>query len=123
MRAFLRCFAAFRELEDSAQQLNNQNLVLQDRLDQSIAERERVWKMAEEMRASMENAYRMQVNLDLQKQGFAPLYADSPHLPQAPHQAPENPVVPGRPVPSQQVQRETQKFIRDFVGTLNTINS
>lgn len=114
MRTLLRWFAAYRELEHSVQELSSQNLVLQDRLDQSIAERERVWNLAMEARKAETTALQMQVNIDLQRQGFAPLYEDAPKLPQAPHQAPENPVVPGRPLPSQAVRSQTQQFIKEL---------
>ena len=122
---FLRLFPSVRELESDAaslreanQDLQQEKLRLQDRLEAAIADRNRLWDMTQECLRGERSAYQMHVNQSWQRQGAGIPYPDAPHLP--PHSVPrEQSLEPvgrqGRLLPSEAIARRTSDFINALV--------
>lgn len=124
MTWFLRLFARYRNLEAlHTEELNNvrqalleseqQALLLQDRLDAAIEDRNRTWELVKESLAGERKALHMQINEAWGlKYGTTP-YAGDPHLPTAAQrkQNEPGPIGPRRELPSQRIARATEEFV------------
>lgn len=127
---FLRLFPQFRALEsdrdarlaevrESAQELQQQVLLLQDRLDAAQSDRGRMWDLMEKSIEEMKIAYQMHVNVQWQKQGQGKPYPDAPGLPE--HAVPKqnvDPVVPRSMLPSEAARLATKQFMEAYASRL-----
>lgn len=107
--------AAREELE----RLTNENLRLLDRLDAATQDRTQLWKMTTEAISQERAAYQSAINQQWQQRGFGTPYPEAPHIP--PNAAPktgQDPIIPRRPLGSEEVARRTKEFARDLADKL-----
>lgn len=114
-------YRALREdrdrLREALQSVTTEKLMLQDRLDSTLADRDKLWDMAQQCISQERVSYQMQINAQWQKQGFGAPYPDAPKLP--PNALPSNDHGPigSRPeMPSAGVARANAEFIRSIVS-------
>ena len=127
---FLRLFPQFRalesdrdarllELRETAQELQQQNLLLQDRLDMAMQDRTKLWDLMQKSIDEMRVAYQMHINAQWQKEGHGRPYPEAPGLPDyaVPKQV-SDPVVPRRMLPSEAAAAMTRRFVEEYAERL-----
>jgi hypothetical protein len=100
-------------LREAVQQLTQEKLLLQDRLDASNEERSRVWSMMQQALEGERMAYQMHINQSWQRTTGTVPYPDAPHAAQ-PKPVPANPEPLGRAgriLPSDRIARRTEEYL------------
>lgn len=128
MKAFLRLFSPFRELEadydaltEEHSRLTQEKLLLQDRLDAAQLDRDRLWSMTSEALAGERSAYQAHINQAWQRVGGGIPYPDAPHLPASavPKEQSTEPIGRrGRMLPSEAVQQRTSEYIESLARSV-----
>lgn len=122
---FLRLFARFHaleaQLEDlrrSHQDLMTEKLLLQDRLDGALADKEHLWSLTQEALNAERSAMRMQVNHAVQKAGGGIPFPDAHSLPPAQVRVQEPGPVGrrGRMLPSETAAQTNRTFLNEYLG-------
>ena len=115
MIAFLRLFPQFRELQQELLEAGNARIIAEERLAQAVAERDRVWELAQAALANERLATRMVANYAVQsKYGVIP-FPDAPSLPRDLAES-----VPATPQPSPFIrgeeiaQQRTNRFVQQW---------
>ncbi len=124
---FLRLFSTFRALEQdrdttvaelraTVREFSNDKLLLQDRLDATLSDRQRMWDLMERSIEDMKLGYQAHLNVQWVKQGYSAPYPDAPQPPEHHvHQQVTRAAV-GRPrLGSEMVKGLTEKFIQGFM--------
>lgn len=108
--AFLR--AIRHQLLDDLARLEQDKVLLQDRLERSDQERSRVWAQNETLIAQLTTYFRMDKNLEWQTERHcAAPFPDDPHLPSSYVRPLDNtPLPPRHSQGSQFVEDQTRKF-------------
>jgi hypothetical protein len=99
------------------QDVTTQNLILQDRMEALLSDRNRLWDLVARSIEDMKISYQMHVNEQWQKQyGTAP-YPDAPQIPEHSTARPvNNPIVPGTMLPGERVRQQTAVFLKSYQG-------
>ncbi len=116
----LRRLSAEVELLRSAnQQLQQENLQMQDRLDAAMEDRKQLWTMTRESSAAKDYAYQTQINHLIQREGGGTPYPDAHSLPEnvIPHDKDTTPIA-RRMMPGEIARLRTEKFIRSYAEDL-----
>lgn len=119
---FAACESDLAECRTALAELSTEKLMLQDRLDAALADKEHLWRSMNEALANERNSLRMQVNHAVQKAGGGVPYPDAHSLPAGATQPIQEsgPVGRrGRLLSSEAVQQQSRKFIAAFVEDLN----
>lgn len=102
-------------LLDRVRDLETEKVILEDRLQASILDREHLWGLVMKSIEDMKIAYQMHINREWQKMGEAAPYPEAPHMGDGQRfKAPENPFINRPMMGSEAVQAVTQKFISDY---------
>lgn len=147
---FLRLFRQFRELESLAvmqsesaeecarnqadieslreanQQLSTEKLLLEDRLESAIADKDRLWETMQESLRGERYAYQTMVNHATQKTGAGTPYPDAHSLPASEIRKPQAPGPIGRSarvLPSEMAQRQKREFVRNYVDAVGPVEA
>ena len=129
IRWFLGLFRAYHEMaatlassldeldkvSESRAELVTQALILQDRLDATLADRDKLWSTVQEALRGERSAYQAHINMAWQKQNGGIPYPDAPHLPDGAVPPPQaHDPIPRRELPSESVARRTNQFYADL---------
>jgi hypothetical protein len=125
MIRLLRLIPQFRALESECQDLraslqdaSMQNLLIQDRLDATLQDRAKLWDLMQESVRHERITYQAHLNLQWQREGHPAPYPDAPQMAEqrVPHPiSVKDQVIPRPLMPSERVQRQTQRVIRDLI--------
>jgi hypothetical protein len=124
MNSLLALFPEYRKiraeaerLREAVRDLQQEKLMLQDRLDSTMADRGKLWDLTRECINNERTAYAMQINAQWQKQGFGAPYPDAPKLPPSAEPSLDPVSGPARPrFASTRVAHATEQFIQDYVN-------
>lgn len=120
MNWFLRLFGAYRRLAASVEVLQTEKLILQDRLDGALQDRDRVWESFQAALAGERLAYQMQINHAVQKAGGGVPYPDAHSLPSGALPKQQAPGAIGRGsrmLFSESAARHNRQFIEELVSS------
>jgi len=109
------------EVRESLHNLQMEKLMLQDRLDAALTDKDRLWNTMQDALDNERNSLRMQVNHAVQKSGGGIPYPDAHSLPAASVARPQQagPVGRrGRLLPSEAAAQQSSQFIKDFVQAM-----
>lgn len=135
---FLRLFSAFQTMElllerhrqsnesltaqlgtlrEAHQELVTEKLLLQDRLEAALADKEHLWAMTQDALNAERNAMRMQVNHAVQKAGGGIPFPDAHSLPPAQVRVQQPGPVGrrGRILPSESVAQQNHDFLSEYI--------
>ncbi len=108
------------DLRESYHSLQMEKLMLQDRLEASLTDKDRLWGLMEGALAGERTAYQMHVNEAWQRRGAGIPYPAAPHL----EGSAARPVQESGPIgrrarilPSELGAQRTGEFIREFVAS------
>lgn len=120
---FLRLFSVFRATEgdlvaarEALDELSTEKLLLQDRLDAALADKDKLWSTMQDALDNERAALRSQVNHAVQKTGGGIPYPDAHFLPAGSVREVQasGPIGRrGRLLPSEAAQRQTGRFLAE----------
>lgn len=115
MNWFLSLFPAYNALRGQLQEAQSRELILQDRLDGALDERQKIWDMLQEALNGERTAYQAHVNVEWQRKGFGAPYPEAPHLDSSavPQQSDVH-STPRRRIGSELVADGQRKFIEEL---------
>lgn len=99
---------------EALEELSTEKLLLQDRLDSAIADKDNLWAAMTEALNNERDAYRMTVNHAVQKSGGGIPFPDSHSLPPNLIREPQKPGPVGRRgrlLPSEVASRQTRRYV------------
>lgn len=106
---------------NACEEMSTEKLLLQDRLDSAIQDKEQLWGTMQEALSGERNALRMQINHAVQKAGGGIPYPDSHALPANAAYQPQKPGPIGRTarvLPSEMQSRANHNFMEEWVATV-----
>lgn len=109
------------DLREANQNLTTDKLLLQDRLESAIGDKEHLWATTNRAMEGERYAYQTMVNHAIQKNGGGIPFPDAHALPPAEIRKPQLPGPIGRSsrmLPSEMAHRATSQFVREFVESL-----
>lgn len=114
---FLRLFPSFLRIED-AYRVHEQEIVrLQDRLEAAQSDRVKLWDTMQEALRGERLAYQSAINHAVQRMGGGVVYPEAHSLPlNAVPRDTKNEAIGSRMLPSERVNRETQRFVTELVA-------
>ena len=113
-------------LRESNQQLSTEKLLLEDRLESSTQDRDRLWETMQESLRGERYAYQTMVNHAVQKTGAGTPYPDAHSLPASEIRKPQAPGPIGRSarvLPSEMANRASRQFIHDYVERVGPVEA
>ena len=113
-------------LREANQQLTTEKLLLEDRLESSMQDRDRLWETMQESLRGERYAYQTMVNHATQKTGAGTPYPDAHSLPASEVRKIQTPGPIGRSsrvLPSEMASRATKQFIHDYVERVGPVEA
>jgi hypothetical protein len=124
---FLRLFGPFRDLEqdrdatvaDLRRQLQDEaasKLVLQDRLDSVLADRQNLWELLREALSNERAAFQMHINAAWVKDGHSAPYPDAAAPERRAPREVSDPIIPRAQLPSEAVASASRRYIESHTS-------
>lgn len=106
------------DLQSEREDLVSQNLRLQDRCDHLESDRLHLWEIVKDAIRNERGTYQSELNAQWQMKGWGVRYPEAAHLEReaTPDTKPQS-GVGGRELPSTRINRETKKFIDNYVSS------
>lgn len=110
-----------QNLREAHQDLITEKLLLEDRLNSALEDKQRLWDSMQEALNGERNALRTMVNHSVQKNGGGIPFPDAHSLPPSEIRKVQTPGPVGRSqriLPSEITERASRKFVNEYVQTL-----